>query len=131
VITWPFRRAAQKKQRSLGCEHHFGAHVSLYMGMGKLLAILFSTIVLVSLFGEARPDHSLHESPFLETYAMPMVQESHCGGSGHVACQVLLASQLATPMLKIAFASSPFEIVPVRASSCIYSPQPPPPRYVS
>jgi hypothetical protein len=102
------------------------------MVMRKLLAILCSAIVLASLFEEARSDHALHESPFLETHAMPMVQESHCGGgSGHVACQVLLASQLAAPILKIAFASSQFEIVPVRASSRISSPQPPPPRYVS
>ena len=28
-----------------------------------LLAILCSAIVLVSLFGEARSDHSVHESP--------------------------------------------------------------------
>ena len=97
-----------------------------------LLAILCSAIVLVSLFGEASSDHSVHESPFLETYAVPMAQESHCGGgSGHVACQVLLASQVATPMLKIAFASLQFEILPVQASSRISSPQPPPPRYVS
>ena len=106
--------------------------MSLCMGMRKLFAILCSAIVLVSLFGEARSGHSLHESPFLETYDMPMVQESDCGGgSGHVACQILLASQVATPMLKIAFATSQFAIVPVRASSRISSPQPPPPRYVS
>lgn len=100
--------------------------------MLKLLAILCSAVVLASLFGEAPSDHAQQESPFLETHAIPMVQVSHCGGgSGHVACQVLLSGQVATPILKIAFASSQFEIVPVRASSRISSPQPPPPRYVS
>lgn len=102
------------------------------MEMRKLFAILCSAVVLVSLFGEASSGHALHESPYLEMHAMPMVQESHCGGgSGHMVCQVLLASQVATPILKIAFASSQFEIGPVRASSRISSPQPPPPRYVS
>ena len=102
------------------------------MEMRNLLAIICSAIVFASRFGEARSDHGLHESPLLEIHAISMTHESHCGGgSGHVACQVLLASQVATPMLKIAFASSQFEILPVRASSRISSPQPPPPRYVS
>lgn len=106
--------------------------MSLSMGMRKLLVILCSAIVLASLVGEARSNHALHESAFLEMHATPIVQELHCGGgSGHVACQVLLAGQIATPRLKFAFASSQFEFVPVWASSRITSPQPPPPRYVS
>lgn len=100
--------------------------------MQRLIVILYSALVLVSLFGEAHLDHVHHESPFPETHAIPMVQEAHCGGgSGHVTCQVLLASQFAIPVLKFALTSSPFEIVPVRASSRISSPQPPPPRHVS
>lgn len=100
--------------------------------MQKLLAILCSAVVLASLFGEARSGHALHESAFLQAHAVPMLQESSCGGgASHVACQVLLAGQVATPVLKLAFASSRFEIAPVRASSRISSPQPPPPRYVS
>lgn len=96
------------------------------------MAILCSVIVLTSFFEESRSGDALHESALLETFVVPMVQDSHCGsGSSHVACQVLLASMVATPVLKFAFTSSPFEIVPVRASSRISSPQPPPPRYVS
>lgn len=106
--------------------------MSLRFGMQKLIVILCSAIVFASLFGQARSDHALHESPLLEAHVMPMIQESHRGGgSGHVACQVLLASQVTTAILKFAFASSQFEIGPVRASSLISSPQPPPPRYVS
>ena len=106
--------------------------MSLCMTMRKMLVILCSAIVLASLFGEARSDHALHQGAALDAHAVAIMQESQCGGSaGHVACQVLLAGQIATPILKFAIASSQFEILRVRASSRISSPQPPPPRNVS
>ena len=100
--------------------------------MRNLLAILCGVIVLASLFGEVRLNHFLAKSIPLEAHAMPANPEPQCNeGFGHGACQTLLSCQNALPVPWLDFATSQFELVPVRASSRIYSPQLPPPRGVS
>ena len=100
--------------------------------MNQFLAVFLSVTVLALLIWEARSGHTLHESPLIESHAAPLFHEYQCdGGSGHVACQILPATLVASPLQVFAFAQSQFEIEPVRASSRISSPQPPPPRSAS
>lgn len=106
--------------------------MSLVGVMHTLFAILCSLIVLAPLLGEARLNHLHLENTLRAEHAVQTTGEFNCHeGSGHGACQTLLSSQDASPVPWLAFATSQFELVPVRASSRIASPQPPPPRYVS
>jgi len=100
--------------------------------MSKLLTVLSYVVAFVFVFGEARSVHVLSEPTMFETHALPQDHEVVCGdGSSHSACQIVFVCRDTSLILPTALAASQYEIVHVRASNRISSPQPPPPRYVS
>ncbi len=100
--------------------------------MRNLMVALCSVLMCATLLAQARSEPLSYAVGETETRAVAGVQEALCGNSsGHVTCQLVLAGQVASPMLKFAPTSFLLGFAPVRATSRIFSPQPPPPRHFS
>lgn len=96
------------------------------------MAILCSFVLLATLVGLAHHERSPLVVQIDALHAQPVLPDTPCGGgSGHGACQLVVAGGPLLFSLMTVVGSSRFKITPVLASSRSIGPHTPPPRRFS
>ncbi len=105
------------------------AAVGLLLVMRVIIVILCGALLFASLLGLAHLNGPADATHLGDNHATLHVQDVLCGeGSGHAACQLVVAGSSEVPNFTAPAGIAPFETLPVKASGRSFPPQTPPPR---